>query len=496
MSPASQSPPKKPSVVLGLVVFVCVLAALVVALFGAWVGTTLAIYRDGPVWLAVVGAVLCFAVIPLAWELWADRDQVGGRVRDAILRSAFLSLTLVTVLVATHPKVTFEALATRGDWFLGGDKSATAESVRGVLHTAANGLEWLNELVRDKAFRLDPNDPDQQAADRAQPTPSAPALPEAEAKGKTKLLLPGTELAWPLPDEVHPAVVAMPESAKASISTVGRYLKEQVPDPFQRLRAIHDFVATWLDYDAVALADGSWRDKSFAADDVFVRRTAVCEGYARLMVALGHETGDEVVYVSGDARKASDYDALAASDVDQAASSVGHAWNAARIGERWYLFDATWDAGSVRGVTFERKFRASYLFVPPEVMILDHRPDEDRFQLLAAPLDRATFLRQPLLEADGVAYGLSVVDPRQPIVVAEGNLVVSLANPNNNWLMLKLDPTGKGDSQDCGVMTNESSATLVCKLMFEGRGVARVFANTTRYGTYEDVFTVLVDQKP
>lgn len=150
-SPSSPAPrrPLGARITLGLLATLAVLVAAAITLFGAWVGTSLAVYRNGPVWLVILGAVACFFLVPLAWELWANRHQKGGRIRDAILRSSFLSLTFVVILLATHPKLAFEALATRGDWFLGGSRSALAEDVRRVLHTAADGLEWLNELVRE-----------------------------------------------------------------------------------------------------------------------------------------------------------------------------------------------------------------------------------------------------------------------------------------------------------------------------------------------------------
>jgi len=53
-------------------------------LYGMWIGSTLAVYHGGPVWVAVTGSVACFFLIPLAWELLADQDQVGGRISAAL----------------------------------------------------------------------------------------------------------------------------------------------------------------------------------------------------------------------------------------------------------------------------------------------------------------------------------------------------------------------------------------------------------------------------
>ena len=104
--------------ILGVLTFIGFWIALAVALMGAWVATSLTVYDDGPTWLAIVGAVACFFVLPLVWELLADRKQVGGRITDAILRSGVLSAIFLIVIVATHAETTFKALATRGDWFL------------------------------------------------------------------------------------------------------------------------------------------------------------------------------------------------------------------------------------------------------------------------------------------------------------------------------------------------------------------------------------------
>lgn len=52
----------------------------------------------------------------------------------------------------------------------------------------------------------------------------------------------------------------MPDEAKKSIESVGAYLRSEITDPFMRVKAIHDFVATWVAYDAIGLADGSYKD--------------------------------------------------------------------------------------------------------------------------------------------------------------------------------------------------------------------------------------------
>jgi hypothetical protein len=72
--------------------------------------------------------------------------------RLAILRSSVLSTALIVGLLATHPKTTFEALATRGDWFLGGSRSETAERHAGVHTRSRSSVTACGVLAIESAF--------------------------------------------------------------------------------------------------------------------------------------------------------------------------------------------------------------------------------------------------------------------------------------------------------------------------------------------------------
>jgi hypothetical protein len=44
----------------------------------------------------------------------------------------------------------------------------------------------------------------------------------------------------------------MPRDAETDIAAVARYIKEREPDPKQRVKALHDWVADRIAYDAPA----------------------------------------------------------------------------------------------------------------------------------------------------------------------------------------------------------------------------------------------------
>src|SRR5690606_38765437 len=128
-------------------------------------------------------------------------------------------------LVGTHPESTFKALATRGDWWLAGSRTPAAEGLRRLGYTLADGLEWLNDAVRDKPFResddsagVDPGTttpwPSAGTAAAAtrppapdRPTTSAPTDPTPVAIPGVPI--PGSDLRWPLPATPHPILVRM-----------------------------------------------------------------------------------------------------------------------------------------------------------------------------------------------------------------------------------------------------------------------------------------------
>jgi hypothetical protein len=92
---------------------------------------------------------------------------------------------------------------------------------------------------------------------------------------------------------LSPIVTDMPRSAETSIESVATYIRDHESDPYRRVKALHDWVADRIAY----VDDGG----EMSAEAVFNRRSGVCEGYAKLLAALGVFTGDHIAVVIGDA---------------------------------------------------------------------------------------------------------------------------------------------------------------------------------------------------
>ncbi|MFY0533075.1 transglutaminase domain-containing protein [Nannocystis pusilla] len=312
--------------------FRAIWAAVVVVApaLGVWVASSLAAYRNGPVWLVCAAGLLLFPIVPVAWDMLSEllrRRRAHRRDRRVlttwdriVLRTLVVNLAVLTALLWSRPEAVFTAISTRGDWFLEGAEHPLAGRARAGLLQAADGLQWLYEAAHDNQYaELIETKPAEAPVPQPVPEDDAWSDPWERPPQPSPAPEPGVEptptpepaptnepqaasgAAWPSPAEVHPAVLAMPEAARSSIDAVGRHLAASEPDPARRIKAIHDFVATHLAYDAASYLNRDvYPDQR--AEAVFASRLAVCAGYANLMRAIAAVTGDEVVVVVGDAR--------------------------------------------------------------------------------------------------------------------------------------------------------------------------------------------------
>ena len=448
---------------------------IVLPLFAAWVASSFVAFAGGPTFLAAIAGAAILPVGPVAWEIWAWRRARGTKTAPATarglgprwararartrlgVRATVLGAAALGALLAWRPADAFTALALRGDWMLDGETSTAANLARRTLLGAAGGLEWLYELAHPNVYE------DTAARDEARRV-QPPAPPRTTSRRtKVEAPVPGDARAsrgeWPVSPAVHPAVANLPASAETSPSAVAAHLAEHEPDPRGRVKAIHDYIATRVSYDT-DLARAHTRGQQ-SVETVFRDRRAVCAGYARLFVEMAKSVGLEAVYLTGDARRSDGTEAVG-----------GHAWNAVRLADGWSLVDVTWDAGAVDASgAFVPELSSSYLFTPPEIFGVSHFPREVAWQLREAPLDRAAFLRAPMLLPRFFTLGMQLVAPERGRVSGKSDLVVQVDNPRLAELVAEADT--RGPRAKCA---REGHTTLRCAFERPGAATLRVFA--------------------
>ncbi len=294
------------------------------------------------------------------------------------------------------------------------------------------------------------------------PTPVGPALAA------------GQFAAWPLPEVPQPVVLAMGQWV-TSIDDVAYRIRLAEPDPFLRVKAIHDFVARWVAYDGQAMFAG-YQAPPQDAESVFRRRTAMCDGYVALMLAIGARTGDTLARVAGKSR-----------NERVLTDEMGHAWVRATIGGYHYLIDPTWDAGGVIGPEYRARYSTAYLFTPPDLFANDHLPDDPAQALVSPPLTRAAFEARPLFTAASFAWGYRIEGLWHPVTAVSGGLGFRLYNPQRRWTFVLARPIGNhGRTYSCVAATQAEVIDARCPLT-PGRWKLEVQSNTAEGGWYSRV---------
>ena len=398
-------------------------------LFGFWLASSLAAYSNASQAIALLVGLLLFPILPVGWDLlflWR-RTRKGveptkailTRIDRLVLRTLLINGLFLGGMLWFAPQTAFRAIAVRGDWMLDGHDGPIANAIRGRLLGFADRFE--RRWHRDDNLHGE--------SDKAPPEVRDTETPEIIYK-------PGQpHPGWPMATEPDIQVREMPTEVQTSPEAVGKYLAARITDQKRLAKALHDYVVLRMTYDQATFQlrgqDRYTKRPSQKADDVFAARTAVCEGYARLMVALGEAAGIETTYITGYIRTSERRIDDAASDeaVTSVLEGYLHAWNAMKIDGTWVLVDATWDdpTGSAK-VGDKDAIESTYLFTPPTLFRMDHLPELPAWQL-APPITAGEFARQPLLSPYVGELGIALESPTRSQITVDGDVEILLDNP-------------------------------------------------------------------
>jgi hypothetical protein len=268
-------------------------------LFGFWLASSLAAYSNASQAIALLVGLLLFPILPVGWDLlflWRRKRKgievkhILTRIDRLVLRTLLINGLFLGVMMWRAPQTAFRAIAVGGDWMLDGYDGPIANAIRSRLLGFADRFEQRWHKDDDLHGESDEAPPDVRER-------NVEAPPEI-------LYKPGQpHPGWPMPPEPDIQVTEIPSDVQTSPEAVGKYLAARIPDQKRLAKALHDYVVLRMTYDEATFQlrgeERYTKRPSQKADDVFVARTAVCEGYARLLVALGEAAGIETAYITG-----------------------------------------------------------------------------------------------------------------------------------------------------------------------------------------------------
>lgn len=238
---------------------------------------------------------------------------------------------------------------------------------------------------------------------------------------------PRPEVSRPSP---RPTRIAGNEIEKLSAEIVASHQTERA-----KAQALYEWVAKNIRYDIDAY---NARDLPNPAPlNVLATRSGVCEGYARLYVALAEAAGLESVMISGFSKGFSP-------DVVARANEPDHAWCAVRFEGEWHLLDPTWGAGHIsQSGKFEANPTLDWFAVQPEQFVTSHLPEEERWQLLSPARSSEEFWSHPSVSSLYFRYGLKVQDQTGDTIRLAGNSELHITTQRECRLMARVFRDGQ-----------------------------------------------------
>lgn len=176
--------------------------------------------------------------------------------------------------------------------------------------------------------------------------------------------------------------LATPESATRSLMHLAKHLSAGAQNDLEKTRAIYRWITANIKYDMAAYNSGRLRSTNSNADDVLRSKLTICDGYSRLFEELCVISGLVAVRVEGYVESLGRY-----GNSLRHGGWPNHAWNAVRLGGKWYLIDTTWAAGG---------YWEDYFLPSPASMIRTHFPADPKWQLLKPHLTLRQYQTQVL----------------------------------------------------------------------------------------------------
>jgi len=196
----------------------------------------------------------------------------------------------------------------------------------------------------------------------------------------------------------------------------------------QKVRAIFSWIAQHISYNTFVISSNrkftsskyvvqpddtsaEWKSAiEMTAIKVLKKRTAVCDGYAKLFKTLCDYANVRSEIITGYARGYMEGENKFRSN---------HTWNAVMIDSAWHLLDVTWASGYFTYADqYVQRIDETYFLTSPDQFIRDHFPEDLFWTLMDDPPSIPEFRKMPFHCKSFVKYSIGGFTPSNGIVEA------------------------------------------------------------------------------
>ena len=179
---------------------------------------------------------------------------------------------------------------------------------------------------------------------------------------------------------VDAKMAAIPASSAISTEAIAKYINANFKTETDKIRAAFYWTSSNISYDVANMFAVNLNEtvQQKIAKTLKTKR-GVCIHYAVVFNELSQKIGIQSYIIEGYTKQ------------NGKVSDLAHAWTAAKIDKKWYVFDPTWGAGYVNNGKYSKKLNNVYFKSEPSIIIGSHIPFDYLWQFSNYPITNGEF---------------------------------------------------------------------------------------------------------
>lgn len=167
----------------------------------------------------------------------------------------------------------------------------------------------------------------------------------------------------------------IPDAYTYSLDSLAFYIDSHCNEDTTKLRALYDWMVGHMHYNVYPtfVSVNQKRDEAKEIALALRSREGVCRHFARIFQEVSERMAIPAFFIKGYTKS------------NGAIIPDPHAWCAALVNGKWYLYDPTYGMGYVRNYKFVSSPNSNYCQVEPDKFISSHMPFDPIWQLLERP---------------------------------------------------------------------------------------------------------------
>ncbi len=182
-------------------------------------------------------------------------------------------------------------------------------------------------------------------------------------------------------DSLVDTKIAKIPASTSTTAEISNYINTNFKTEDDKIRAVFYWTASNISYNVADMYTVNFEETpQERLEKALKTRKGICADYAMIFNEIANLVGIKSIVIEGYTKQNGKVDVLA------------HAWCAAKIDAKWYLFDATWGSGYVNNNKYTRKINNTYFKVLPSQMIATHMPFDYLWQFINYPVSNQEFI--------------------------------------------------------------------------------------------------------